>query len=138
MVEYQPLRLTMGKFPTAFVRNWFAMHEIGHLLWAKHQPLRRKRFRKYFGDPTPTWGDYIEIHKRHAWKTAATLTLSWWTGPHRPAGQPSHYGAHAGGEERFCELIALMYAHGDFSADPPPDLTELWDVCWSEGLSRMV
>ena len=34
-VSYQPLQLTMGNYPTTFTRNWFAMHEIGHLLWAE-------------------------------------------------------------------------------------------------------
>lgn len=137
-VEYQPLRLTMGNYPDAFLRNWFAMHEIGHLLWAEHEPLRIKAFREYFGDPMPAPSKYEKIHKRDSWKTATTHRLSWWHGPHRPSGQPSHYAANAGGEERFCELIALMYAHGDFSNAPPPDLAELWDVCWSAGLSRMI
>jgi hypothetical protein len=40
-------------------------------------------------------------------------------------------------EERFCELIGLMYANGNFSKDPPADLVELWDTCWSAGLVRM-
>lgn len=137
MVEYEPLRLTMGSYPTTFTRNWFAIHEIGHMLWAEHRPLRRKTFRKYFGDPAPEWEEYEKIYKRDSWKTATTHKLSWLAGPHRPAGQPSHYGVQAGGEERFCELIALIYANGDFSKDPPPDLEELWDVCWSEGLTRM-
>jgi hypothetical protein len=137
LVQYRPLRLTIGNYPNTFVRNWFAMHEIGHLLWEKHRPLRRMAFRRHFGDPMPEEDAYNLIHKRQSWKTAATHKLSWWAGPHRPSGQPSHYGALAGGEERFCELIALMYAHGDFSKDPPSDLAELWDVCWSEGLPRM-
>ena len=138
MVNYQPLSLTMGNYPNTFVRNWFAMHEIGHLLWEEHQPLGHEKFRKYFGDPRPEWEMYVKIHRQHSWKTAATHKLSWLSGPHRPCGQPSHYGANAGGEERFCELIALMYANGDFSKDPPVDLEELWDVCWSDGLARMV
>lgn len=108
MVEYEPLRLTIGNYPNTFLRNWFTMHEIGHLLWAGHQPLRHKTFRKHFGDPTPEWDEYEKIYRRDAWKTAATHQLSWRPGPHRPSGQPSHYGANAGGEERFCELIALM------------------------------
>jgi hypothetical protein len=134
-VEYAPLRLTMGNYPTAFTRNWFAMHELGHLLCAEHRPLRRKRFRLLFGEPFPP--DYDAIHKRDSWKTAATHQLSWLPGRHRPKGQPSHYGRNAGGEERFCELIALMYANGDFSMAPPPDLEELWAVCWNDGLARM-
>lgn len=138
-VNYDPLRLTLGNYPNAFIRNWFAMHEIGHLLWAEHKPLRNKTFRKYFGDPQPEpWEEYEKIYKLYSWQTAVTMKLSWWAGPHRPVGQPSHYGAQGGGQERFCELIGLMYAHGDFSKDPPLDLEELWDVCWNEGLSRMV
>lgn len=137
-VSYEPLQLTMGNYPTTFTRNWFAMHEIGHLLWAEHQPLRHKAFRKHFGDPTPEWDEYEKIYKRDSWKTAATHQLSWRPGPHRPSGQPSHYGANAGGEERFCELIGLIYANGDFSKDPPVDLEELWDACWSDGLARMI
>jgi hypothetical protein len=30
-----------------------------------------------------------------------------------------------------------MYANGDFSMAPPPDLEELWAVCWNDGLARM-
>jgi len=136
-VEYDPLRLTMGNYPNTFLRNWFAMHEVGHLLWAKHRPLRSKPFRRQFGDPAPDLPVYEAIHKRDSWRTATTMKLSWWSGPHRPSGQPSHYGANAGGEERFCELIALMYAHGDFSTPPPPDLAKMWDVCWCDGLALM-
>ncbi len=137
-VNYDPLRLTMGNYPNTFVRNWFAMHEIGHLLWAEHQPLRHMMFRKYFGDPAPERDEYEKIYKRDSWKTAATHKLSWLSGPHRPSGQPSHYGANAGGEECFCELIGLLYANGDFSNDPPADLEALWSVCWSDGLARMI
>ena len=43
----------------------------------------------------------------------------------------------AGGEERFCELIALMHAHGGFARQPPRDLDGLWRICWDEGLARM-
>ena len=34
------LRLNMGCYPTVFQRRWFAMHELGHLLWHLHRPLR--------------------------------------------------------------------------------------------------
>ena len=132
----RPLHLNMGCYPVHFMREWFAMHELGHVLWACHRPLRRKAFRAAFGQATPR--DYHEIHRREAWKTASTLRLSWWPGPHRPAGQPSHYGMTAGGEERFCELIALMHAHGGFAQQPPGDLDDLWRICWSDGLARMV
>jgi hypothetical protein len=114
----------------------FALHELGHVLRACHRPLRRNAFRVAFGQASPR--DYHEIHRREAWKTASTLRLSWWPGPHRPAGQPSHYGMTAGGEERFCELIALMHAHGGFAQQPPDDLDDLWRTCWNDGLARMV
>jgi hypothetical protein len=129
--------LNMGRYPTTFLRHWFAMHELGHLLWLRHDPLRRKGFRTAFGDPLPP--DYDSLHRRESWKTplALQLYLPRRPGPHRPAGEPSWYGARAGGEERFCELIGLMYAHGDFSKEPPDDLADLWDCCWEHGLSRM-
>jgi hypothetical protein len=129
------LQLNMGRYPTAFLRNWFAMHELGHILWAAHRPLRWKRFREEFGEPRPR--NYEEIHPRESWKTAGSMRLSWLPGLNRPEGQPSYYGARGGGEERFCELIGLMYANGDFSDAPPFDLTELWECCWEHGLSRM-
>jgi hypothetical protein len=116
-------QLNMGRYPATFLRNWFAMHELGHLLWLHHRPLRRKGFRAAFGEAPPP--DYDSLHRSESWKTPSTLQLSWLAGPHRPAGEPSWYGARAGGEERFCELIGLMYAHGDFSEEPPADLADL-------------
>lgn len=62
------LRLNMGRYPTAFLRNWFAMHELGHILWVTHKPLRWKRFRETFGEPRPP--DYDDIHRTESWKTA--------------------------------------------------------------------
>jgi len=129
------LRLNMGRYPTRFLRNWFAMHELGHLLWHLHRPLHWKRFRQEFGEPRPV--NYDAMATAEAWKTAATGPASWFAGPHRPKGQPSWYGTRAGGEERFCELLGLMWAHGDFSKAPPGDLAELWDTCWDHGLARM-
>lgn len=123
------LRLNVGSYPTAFLRAWFAMHELGHVLWAAHQPLRWKRFRGEFGAPRPE--DYDGIHKQESWKTAAA------GGRLRPTGEPSYYGAMGGGEERFCELIALMYARGGFDREPPSDLADRWNLCWEAGLSRM-
>lgn len=123
------LRLHIGHYPTPFLRNWFAMHELGHVLWDLHRPHRWKRFRAEFGEPQPD--NYESIHKWESAKTAATL------GKVRPHGEPSHYGANAGGEERFCELLGLMWACGDFTEFPPEDLTDLWDTCWEHGLSRM-
>ena len=128
-------KLNMGRYPTSFLRNWFAMHELGHVLWNGHSPLRWKKFREAFGAPQPA--DYLGLHRSESWKTAALGRLSWLAGPHRPAGEPSWYGALAGGEERFCELIALMYANEDFVEASPPDLHELWHVCWTHGLARM-
>ena len=130
-------QLNMGRYPTAFLRHWFAMHELGHLLWLRHHPLRRRGFRAAFGDPLPP--DYDSLHRSESWKTPLALQfyLPRCPGPHRPAGEPSWYGARAGGEERFCELIGLMWAHGNFSEPPPADLSGLWDRCWEHGLSRM-
>ena len=128
--------VNIGDYPTAFLRNWFAMHELGHLLWASHRPLRWKSFRKEFGDPPPA--GYGDLARVEAWKTPGTWKLSWRPGAPRPEGQPSWYGARAGGQERFCELLGFMWAHGDFSEPPPADLAGLWDCCWHQGLSRMV
>lgn len=58
------LLLNMGRFPTAFHRSWFAMHELGHVLWAVHRPLRWKHFRAEFGGPQPH--DCDEIHRRES------------------------------------------------------------------------
>ncbi len=131
----EEIQLNMGRYPNEFMRNWFAMHELGHILWRTHRPLRWKKFREEFGEPQPD--DYEDIHSRESWKTAGSHKLSWFSGPHRPKGEPSCYGASAGGEERFCELLGLLYAHGDFSKSPPEDLEELWECCWNHGLSRM-
>jgi hypothetical protein len=129
------LRLNIGWYPVAFARNWFAMHELGHLLWNEHHPLRWKRFRAEFGEPQPE--DYEDFAAKEAWKTMLAGRLNWRPGIHRPKGEPSWYGARAGGEERFCELLGLMWAHGNFDVSPPKDLTALWDCCWKHGLSRM-
>lgn len=123
------LRLNIGGYPTRFLSRWFAMHELGHLLWNLHRPLRWKRFRAEFGEPQPD--DYENIHMWESAKTAGSL------GKVRPKGEPSHYGARGGGEERFCELLGLMWAQGDFTKPPPEDLAGLWDTCWEHGLSRM-
>src|SRR5690606_32940934 len=112
--------------------------ELGHLLWACHRPLRWKAFRMHFSTPTPPRDEYVRIHKRESWKTALCGRLSWKAGVSRPQGEPSWYGARAGGEERFCELLALMYANGGFSRNSPDDLATLWDDCWHGGLARMV
>lgn len=130
--EYGDTQLSMGCYPTSFLRNWFAMHEIGHVLWGGHHPLRWKRFRLEFGKPRPTDEASKEIHKKYSWRTAGSR------GIHRPNGEPSYYGKLGGGEERFCELIAYMYACGDFSKNPPSDLVALWECCWEHGLSRMI
>lgn len=129
-------RLNMGWYPLPFLRHWFAMHELGHVLWHHHRPLRWKRFREAFGTPRPH--GYDAISSRESWKTTASMKLSWLPGPHRPTGEPSRYGSRGGGEERFCDLLGLMYAHGDFSAAPPQDLSDLWNTCYNGGLARMV
>lgn len=129
------LRINMGTYPTVFLRRWFSMHELGHALWRLHCPLRWKRFREEFGEPEPD--DYDIQAAEQAWKTAATWRFSRLPGLHRPKGQPSWYGARAGGQERFCELLGLMWACGDFTEPPPDDLAALWEACWDHGLSRM-
>ena len=129
------LRLNMGRYPTTFLRRWFAMHELGHVLWDLHRPLRWKHFCQEFGEPESD--GYDGQAAEEAWKTAVTWRFSWIPGPHRLQGQPSWYGARAGGQERFCELLGLMWAHGDFSKAPPDDLAALWDTCWDHGLARM-
>lgn len=129
-------RLNMGSYPLGFLRRWFAMHELGHLLWQEHHPMRRRLFAKKFGGKQPR--DYEEISEKYSRYTPATFSLSWYAGPHRPKGQPSWYGKKAGGEERFCDLIAFMYANcSDFASNPPPDLKTLWNACWTHGLSHM-
>jgi hypothetical protein len=128
-------RLNMGRYPTAFLRDWLAMHELGHVLWNEHQPLRRKKFREAFGAPEPD--DYDTLYLTESWKTAATHRLSWLPGIHRPHGEPSWYGARGGGGERFSEILGLMHANSDFAKPPPPDLAELWDTCWHHGLAHM-
>ncbi|MCW1886693.1 hypothetical protein OKA04_18285 [Luteolibacter flavescens] len=129
-------RMNMGRYPSDFLRDWLAMHELGHVLWNEHRPLRWKRFREAFGTPAPD--NYDELYRSESWKTAATHRLSWLPGIHRPHGEPSWYGARAGGEERFCELLGLLYANEDFAEEPPADLADLWEVCWDHGLCRMI
>ena len=129
------MRVNIGRYPTRFLRNWFAMHELGHVLWRHHRPDRWKHFRQEFGKPKPD--NYEGMALRYGWRTAGAYKLSWLPGPHRPKGEPSVYGIRGGGQERFCELLGLMWAHGDFSKDPPRDLASLWDTCWEHGLSRM-
>ncbi len=129
------LRLNMGYYPTAFQRRWFAMHELGHILWATHQPLRWPRFREEFGEPQPK--DYEGLAVKLGWVTVGAWKASWLTGPHRPKGEPSWYGARGGGAERFCELLGLMWANADFTTEPPGDLADLWHTCWHHGLARM-
>jgi len=136
MHEGKETLLNMGRYPTTFLARWFAIHELGHVLWLGHRPLRWPGFRKLFGEPEPE--NYETIYSRESYKTVMFGTLSWHCGPQRPRGEPSWYGKLAGGEERFCELLALMYANADFATPPPADLEDLWNGCWTHGLSRMV
>ena len=129
------LRLNLGCYPLLFQRHWFAMHELGHLLWHHHKPLRWKSFAEAFGKPQPR--GYDNLASKLGGITAGAGIFSRVPGPHRPRGEPSWYGARAGGEERFCELIGLMYANADFACEPPADLAILWDTCWNQGLARM-
>lgn len=122
--------LHLGCYPTRFVTEWWVMHEVGHILWHFYQPCRDRAFNRNFGVEAPD--DYEEIHRKLAFygPLAHTLRL-------RPHGEPSPYGARGGGEERFCELIGLMYARGGFDQEPPGDLSALWNVCWNHGVARM-
>lgn len=120
--------LNLGCYGLRFWTEWFVMHEVGHVLWDFYDPCRNRMFRRWFGEPTPANYD--------------SLGNLPWRGPvlgkvARPIGEPSHYGAAAGGEERFCELLGYMYAHGGFDRQAPSDLRRIWSVCWIHGLSRM-
>lgn len=53
------LHFNMGRYPTLFLRRWFAMHELGQHLWDLHRPLRWKAFRQEFGEPPPQ--DYDQL-----------------------------------------------------------------------------
>jgi len=122
--------LHLGCYPTRFIAEWWVMHEVGHVLWHFYEPCRDRKFAKYFGAPRPD--DYDDIHRKLAFygPIAATLGL-------RPRGEPSPYGRDGGGEERFCELIGLMYATGGFDQHAPKDLQRMWSACWNNGLARM-
>lgn len=122
--------LHLGCYPTRFVAEWWVMHEIGHVLWHFYQPCRNATFKRYFGAEMPD--NYDDIHRKLAFygPIATTVRL-------RPRGEPSPYGAQAGGEERFCELIGLMYTTGGFDQRPPKDLNTIWRACWNHGLARM-
>lgn len=132
-VRGSSLTLHLGNYPTRYIASWWIMHEMGHLLWELHQPCRDRVFKRHFGCVRPPEKEYLSIHRRHSSRgpVAAILCL-------RHPGEPSSYGMLAGGEERFCELLALMYATGGFDRPPPADLEELWEVCWTHGLSNMV
>jgi hypothetical protein len=124
--------LLLGCYPSRFVTEWMVMHEIGHVLWHFYQPCRDPVFRRYFGAPTPDADDYHEIHKRLSWRGPVLHRTNL-----RPRGEPSPYGAAGGGDERFCELIGLMYSSDDGFHKPPSDLSSMWRACWANGLSRM-
>ena len=122
--------LHLGCYPTEFVAEWWVMHEVGHVLWHFYQPCRNLTFKRYFGAELPD--NYDDIHRKLSFygPLAAPVGL-------RPRGEPSPYGAQAGGEERFCELLGLMYATGGFDQRPPKDLNAMWNACWNHGLARM-
>ena len=44
----------------------------------------------------------------------------------RPHGEPSAYGQKKGGEERFCEVLRLMYEHDFILSDKLSDIKDLW------------
>ena len=133
-VEYDPLRLTMGNYPNTFLRNWFAMHEVGHLLWAKHRPLRSRAFRRHFGDPAPDSPVYDAVHKRDSWITAATMKLSWWSGLHRLLLTLRHFVAplFAAGAERKAWEVKKAY-RSEFSFHSPPHPPHLIPLASPQG-----
>lgn len=116
--------------PNDFVTEWFVMHEVGHVLWHFYEPCRNRAFRSVFGVPEPD--NYHQIYRNLSWQGPALQLLG-----RRPHGEPSPYGEQGGGEERFCELIGLMYATGGFDQCPPKDLRIMWETCWHHGLARM-
>ena len=121
--------LHLGCYPTLFSTEWFVMHEVGHVLWYFYEPCRKRAFKRFFGSPAPD--DYDDIHAKLSWRGPLLPDLA------RPQGEPSPYGAEGGGEERFCELIGLMYARGGFDRRPPRDLRRMWSAAWDNGLARM-
>ena len=122
--------LHLGCYPTRFVAEWFVMHEVGHVLWHFYEPCRRPTFKRYFGADVPD--NYVDLHRSLSFYGPIATFVGL-----RPGGEPSPYGAQAGGEERFCELLGLMYATGGFDRRPPNDLKALWSACWNHGLARM-
>jgi hypothetical protein len=119
--------ICLGCYPTRGFADWFAMHELAHVLVAAHEPGRRRKFRVEFGDPEPD--DYDD----QQWKGMLGPI-----GIRRPAGYASMYGRDGGGEEHFAELVALMYCGEDeFAGRPPRDLRHAWSVAWKDGLSLM-
>lgn len=123
--------LNLGCYPTRFMTEWWVMHEMGHILWNYYSPCDNRKFAQAFGAPQPE--DYDDIHRKYSPFSTLAETLRM-----RPENEPSPYGAKAGGEERFCELLGLMYASGGFDQAPPEDLEKLWNVCWHSGLADMV
>jgi hypothetical protein len=122
--------LHLGCYPTRFIAEWWVMHEIGHVLWYFYEPCRHPTFKRYFGAEQPD--NYDDIHRKLSFYGPLATRVGL-----RSHGEPSSYGAQGGGEERFCELIGLMYATGGFDQRPPNDLEAMWSVCWNHGLARM-
>lgn len=132
--EFKPSgpSLMLGCYTTRYITEWFVMHEIGHVLWHFYDPCRDRTFRRYFGAPMPKYEEYLDIHRQFSWKGPVLHKTGF-----RPQGEPSPYGEKGGGEERFCELIGLMYSSKHGFHKPPSDLRAMWRACWEHGLSRM-
>ena len=120
------LVMHLGSYPTRRLADWFAMHELVHVLWARNRPTRDPTFREWFGTRRPR--NYDDI----PWTVRATTSLR------RPSGFPSRYAEMAGGEEHFAELVAFMYTRPNgFASKPPADLAASWNVAWKRGITLM-
>ncbi len=93
-------------------------HELGHAFEHNFKLTRFADWKAHFAEPAPD--DYEEIN--------TTLTrLKMWASP-RPYGEPSVYGQKMGGEERFCEVLRLMYQNGFTLPGKFSDIEDLWDA----------
>lgn len=117
--------MRLGCYPTRQWADWFAMHELMHVLVDAYGLMRRRKFKAVFGAPEPD--DYDELQ----WKTLAPRRT-------RPLGYPSFYARDGGGEEHFAELVAFMYTSDrGFAAAAPADLRRSWSAAWNHGLAKM-
>jgi hypothetical protein len=104
-----------GCYPGERTRNWFAMHELIHVLSFYH--LGDEELPAPFDEPAP---DRVP-------NALVRMTMS----VDRPWGFPSKYALRGGGEEFLAEMYAYMYCMPDgFADEPPRDLRDAWAVAW--------